>query len=97
MGHQLYTLRSHVNSANSAIYAKEGELQYVKDEIRAKEALLISDDTTAEERILLLVDIKELSERTGELEAEIAHLIDDRARHEQDLQHYEQTVAAYGY
>lgn len=97
VGQQLYTLRSHVNSANSAIYAKEGELQYVKDEIRAKEVLLISDDTTAEERILLLVDIKQLSERTGELEAEIAQLIDDRARHEQDLQHYEQTVVAYGY
>ncbi len=96
-GHKLYTLRSYVNSANSKIYAKEGELTYVRDQINAKEAQLISDETTTEQRILLLADLKELSERTGELEAEIDILIADRARFEQDLQYYEQTVAAYEY
>lgn len=96
-GHKLYTLRSYVNSANSRIYAKEGELNYIKDEIREKEAQLISNQTTTEQRVLLLADLKELSERTGELEAEIEVLIADRARFEQDLQYYEQTVAAYGY
>jgi len=59
--------------------------------------LIISSETTNEERVLLLVDLKDLAERTGELEAEIEGLIADRARHEQDLQHYEQTVAAHGY
>lgn len=96
-GHKLYTLRSYVNSANSKIYAKESELNYIKDQIRDKEALLISAETTTEQRILLLADLKDLSERTGELEAEIEMLIADRARFEQDLQFYEQTVAAYGY
>ena len=96
-GHKLYTLRSYVNAANSKIYAKEGELNYIKDQIRDKEALLISDETTTEQRVLLLADLKELSERTGELEAEIEALIADRARFEQDLHYYEQTVAAYGY
>ena len=33
----------------------------------------------------------------GQLESEIDQLIADRARFEQDLQYYEQTVAAYGY
>lgn len=97
VGHQLYTLRSYVNSANSQIYTKESELNYNKDQIREKEALLISAETTTEQRILLLADLKDLSERTGELEAEIEMLIVDRARYEQDLHYYEQTVAGYGY
>jgi len=96
-GHKLYTLRSYVNSANSKIYTKEGELNYIKDQIREKEAMLISAETTTEQRVLLLADLKELSERTGELEAEIEMLIADRARFEQDLHYYEQTVAAYDY
>lgn len=96
-GHQLYTLRSYVNSANSQIHGKENELEAVKGQIRSKESLIISSETTNEERVLLLVDLKDLAERTGALEAEIEGLIADRARHEQDLQHYEQTVAAHGY
>lgn len=96
-GQKLFTLRSNVSSANSQIYAKESELADVKSQIRATEALIISPETTYEERVLLLVDLKELSERTGELEAEIEMLVADRARHEQDLAHYEQIVAAYSY
>lgn len=96
-GHKLYTLRSYVNTANSKIYAKEAELQRINDQIGDKEAQLISDETTTEQRVLLLVDLKDLSERTGELEAEIDVLIADRARFEHDLHYYEQTVAAYEY
>lgn len=96
-GNKLYTLRSYVNAANSQINARENELVSIKNAIRDKEALLISETTTTEERVLLLVDLKDLSERTGELEAEIEGLVDNRARHEQDLYHYEQTVAGYGY
>lgn len=96
-GNKLYTLRSYVNSANSQIYARENEIENVREKIRAKQALLISQETTTEDRVLLLVDLKDLSERTGELESEIESLIIDRSRHEQDLYHYEQTVAGYGY
>jgi hypothetical protein len=96
-GQRLHTLRSYVNSANSQLYSKENELDKVKGLIRSKEAAIISSETTNEERVLLLVDIKDLAERTGELESEIEALIADRARYEQDLAHYEQTVVAYGY
>lgn len=96
-GQKLHTLRSHVDSANSQIYARESELEDVKARIRTTEAAIVSPETPNEERVLLLADLKELSERTGELEAEIEALVADRARHEQDLYHYEQTVAAYGY
>lgn len=96
-GQQLYTLRSNVNSANSQIYNKEQELEDIEIAIRNKEALLIGEETTTEERVLLLVDLKRLAERTGELETEIELLIADRARFEQELRQYEQTVAAEGY
>ena len=58
---------------------------------------MISVETGMEQRLLLLADLKDLSERTGQLESEIEALIADRARHEYELQTYEGTVAAYGY
>ena len=97
VGSQLHTLRSNVNNANSKIYSKEAELKRTKEKIRAKEAELISEDVTTQDRVMLLADLKELSERTGELEAEIEALVADKARYEYELRDYEQTVAAYGY
>ena len=96
-GQELYTLRANVNAANSAIYAKESELEAIEVTKREKEALLIAAETTVEDRVLLLAALARLSERTGELEAEIEQLIIERARHEQELQAYEQSVAAYDY
>lgn len=96
-GYKLHTLRASVSSANSQIYAKEHELEETDNRIVAAELLLINDQTTTDERVALLVELKDLSERSGQLEAEIKQLIADRARYEQDLQYYEQTVAAYGY
>ena len=97
VGHQLYTLRSAVNNASSRISNKEYELERIRNKMRDNEARVISDETTTEDRVLLLADLKELSERKGELEAEIEELIKDRARHEYELADYERTVAAYGF
>jgi hypothetical protein len=96
-GQQLYTLRSYVNSANSQIYSRKREIEDIEIAVRNKQALLISAESTPQDRVLLLADLKHLSERSGELEAEIDALIADRARYESDLQRYEQTVAAYTY
>lgn len=96
-GHQLYTLRSRVNSATAQIHAKEHELDDVNDKIRGAEARLINPETTMEDRVLLLSDLKELSERTGELEAEIAELIEERAIHEQQLAAYQAMLADSGF
>lgn len=97
VGYQLYNLRSGVDSVNARIDAKENELERTREAIREKEAALIAEETQTEERILLLADLKSLSERAGELEVEIMALIDDRARREYELRDYEATVAAYGY
>jgi len=96
-GHQLYTLRSRVNGATNQINAKEHELDNTHDRIRSAEARLIGVDTTIEDRVLLLADLKELSERTGQLEAEIAELIEERAIFEQQLNAYQAVIADAGF
>jgi hypothetical protein len=96
-GHKLYSLRSSISTANSMIYSKEAELERADKRISQAEATLISDEATSEERALLLDELRDLSERTGELEAEIKQLIADRARIEQELQSYESTLTAYQY
>lgn len=97
VGQQLYSLRANVSSASSAIYSKESELEDIERYVANKETLLISAETTTEDRVQLLADLKRHSERTGALEAEIKLLIADRARFEQDLRNFEQTVADHGY
>lgn len=96
-GYHLYTLRSNVNRANSAIHSKESELNRIEDSIVAAELALISPDSTTEERLALLLDIKEMSERTGQLEAEIRDLYEDRAHYRVELEHYQVQVADLGY
>ena len=96
-GYHLHTLRSNVSHANSGIYSKERELDNIDKDVTAAGLALILDDTTKEERILILVDLKEMSERSGQLENEIKELIDYRARAEVELQQFQVVVADMGY
>ena len=96
-GYHLYTLRSNVNRATSAINAKQNEIDRIKDDMRLKEAALISDETTTEDRVLLLVDLKDLSERTGQLEAEIQDLYEQRAFSQAELDSYQVALLDAGY
>ena len=96
-GSQLHTLRANVNSANYRISAKQRELDSLDDVVGKKEAALIADETTVQDRVLILADLKELSERKGQLEAEILDLVEDRALHEQQLASYEAMLADSGY
>ena len=96
-GHKLYSLRSSLSAADSMIYSKEQELENAQKRIVEAEVALISDETTAEERIVLLNELKDLALRMGELEEEIEQLVADRARIEQELRHYESSLTAYRY
>ncbi len=96
-GHELYDLRSSVNAVNQAITARRNELKNTEQLIRDTEALLISPGTTPEDRILALVDLKELSEEAGRLDAEIVSLIEERVDHERALESYEALLANSGY
>lgn len=97
VGQRLYTLRANVYDADARIADREHELERVRLVMRDKEALLIGTEATPQERVLLIADLKELAARTGQLETEIAALIAERSRHENELAAYESTVAAYGY
>ena len=97
VGHQLYSLRANVNTANSRISARKRELDEIEIDIRSTEASVIAAETTTEDRVLFLADLKRLSERKGEIEVEIEELIIDRTRYEYELSNYKNTVAAYGY
>lgn len=96
-GYHLYNLRSKVNSATYRINANQQELEQTQALIREKEAALIARDTLTEERIILIADLKDLSERVGQLEAEMYVLIEDRGMYEQQLQSYEAVLADSGY
>jgi len=96
-GYHLYTLRSNVNNADSRISAKQRELDSVEDAMLHAEAALIAKETTTEQRIILLAELKDLSEDTGRLEAEIRDLHEQRARYQVELDNYQVTVADYGY
>lgn len=96
-GYHLYTLRSNVNRASSSIAAKQRELKLVEDEMLHKEAALIDRETTTEQRIILIAELKDLSEDTGRLEAEIQDLYQQRAHYQVELDNYQVSVADYGY
>lgn len=96
-GYHLYNLRANVDSANYKIEANKRELEDTQALIRSKEAALIAKETTTQDRIIILADLKDLSERTGQLESEIYQLVEDRARYEQQLQSYEGVLADSGY
>ncbi len=97
IGSHLHTLRSNVNSASSGIAARERELENIESSMLSKELRLIDKEATTEERIQILADLKNYSERTGELEAEIKELYSDLARYEDELRDYENTIVAHGY
>jgi hypothetical protein len=92
-GQKLYNLQSQVNNANYQIYAREAELKRTENRISQVEADLISSETSTEDRALLLNGLKELSERTGEIKAEIVDLIEKRVIYEQQLAQYEAMIA----
>lgn len=96
-GRHLYILRSDVNRASSSIASKQREIDQNDEDLALNAAALISNETTMEQRVVLLADMKVMSERTGVLEAEIRDLHDVRARAQVELDHYQLVVADLGY
>ncbi len=96
-GHRLYTLRSNVSRATSSINSKEYELDRIEERIAVNALAMVSPKTSNEERVLLVVDLKNMSERTGQLQAEIRELLDYRARSQVELDNYQVVLADLGY
>jgi hypothetical protein len=96
-GYHLHNLRSRVNSASSQISHKQNELENNDEAMKDKEVALIAADTSIEDRIRILADLKDLAETNGQLDAEIDQLIHDRAEHRHELESYEAMLADSGY
>ena len=88
-GHHLRQLRASVASANGQISYRKRALEQVKKDLVAREAALVSDESTTEQRLALLAQIKELSETRGQLQAEIEDLIIVRTQREGELYAYQ--------
>ncbi len=88
-GHHLWQLKTSVSSANRQIRSKKRELERVKKDLVAKEAALISDEATNEQRLALLAQIKDLYETRGRLQAEIEDLIIVRTQRQGELYAYQ--------
>lgn len=92
-GRHLHELESGVRETDRQISHRQEELENLAQELRDTEATLIAEETTAEERVLMVLDIKEISERQGVLESEIVDLERERAVRSQELTEYRQTLA----
>jgi len=96
-GRQLYTLQANVNRATAGINSRQNELDRIDEEILENEAELIDGETTMQRRIILLAELKNLSERIGELDAEIEDLYEQRAHYRFELEQYQVALLDYGY
>ncbi len=93
-GHQLYTLEWRATNATRKLAEKRNELNGIEQGIVSDAAVLVAEDSKAEDRAHALVDTNQLAERKGRIEAEIVQLERDRAGYQRDLEAYRATVAA---
>ncbi len=73
-GHEIYLLRSKISRAYSSINKDKEEMTELGEEITALEKQLISDQTSAGQRMLLLQDLKVKQKEHSALESEIRNL-----------------------
>ncbi|PCJ22903.1 MAG: hypothetical protein COA96_13165 [SAR86 cluster bacterium] len=97
LGIELYSLRSNLNAAMSQLNSNERTLQRIDEDINEIEVLIISDGTTALERVRLLAEMKDLSELSGELKLEAELLIEARTIAELELTDFEMSLVQAGF
>jgi len=97
LGRELHRLRSAVNASFAAIANNEAEIERIDAQIRDAQAALIAAETSTEDRVLLLADLKELSERKGAVEGSIPDLVAEHAAAEVELENYRAQLAAQGF
>ena len=95
-GRQLYSLENAVASAEDAIRRAHRDLHRVEDKIAHTQVGLVSPDTTIEDRLLLLADLKHFSEEKGNIETAIIALSRDHQAAQDELAEYRRFVALNG-
>jgi len=97
VGYHLYSLRSNVSHASASITSKEDELDRIADQLLQHGVTILSDETTAEERVIIVAQMRHLAERTGKLQTRVKELCETRARSQVELEDYLLFVADMGY
>jgi hypothetical protein len=92
-GRRLYELESALRRVDSQIASNVRAQEGIRQELTAIAASMVSGETTAEERVLLVSRTAELGRRYGELSAETDALKRERVVHEQELLKYQETLA----
>lgn len=92
-GRHLYILRSRVENASHRLNSKRAELEEVEEELAHQSAVVVSSESTKEQRAQAVVDVKQLAERAGRLKEEIQQLERDRVHRERDLEDYRATLS----
>lgn len=85
VGHELYTLQVALNNVESELSSRHHELDEIKKKIEEKSASLVDSETTTKERIELLADIKDLSDRQHHVRQDIDALAQERDARAADL------------
>ena len=70
-GRVLYDLRRDVNREEAALDRLHADIRDTEQQIVDIEKALIADETSAEDRVSLLVDLKQASQQLGELENQV--------------------------
>ena len=91
VGHQLFSLRNALNQVQSDLNLRHTELDKIKKRIEKKSLALIADKTTKKERIELLSDIKDLTDRKARVEHQIKGLQHELNRRAAELAAFEQS------
>ncbi len=93
-GRQLYSLESRLSTAQNQIASKRRELERIEDDLVKKAAIIVTGESTNEQRAQALVDTKQMAERAGRLKAEIRQLERDRVVFERELEDYRRVAFA---
>jgi hypothetical protein len=92
-GRHLHELEYALREVDNLIAGNYNAQGNIKRELTAIAASMVSNETTAEERVFLVSRAAELGQTYGELSASIDALKQERVIHEQNLREYQETLA----
>lgn len=93
-GHGLYVRERRVSDTDAEIRARRAEIARLESVVAGSAFDFIGESSTNEQRAQAVLDTRQAAERIGRLKSELKALELDRARYEQELIAYRNTVAA---
>jgi len=92
-GARLHLLESRVAQADYSLRAKQRELEALEESMLQNSLVVVSAESTAEERAQALLDTRRMAEDSGRLKSEVRQLESDRQVLAQDLEAYRASLA----